>query len=105
MSVPVIGCLEVNHGGAMREAAIAGLAIARLPDFLVADALRAGDLVRLLEEFELPPTGIHIVYPSGAAPLPKLEVFVAEIGAALKSRLATFRGRGVRPPAAAQPRP
>ena len=97
MSIPVIGSLEVNHGGAMREAVLAGLGVAKLPDFTVADALRSGELVRLLEEFELPPTGIHIVYPSGAAPLPKLEVFVAEIGAALKSRLATLRGRGVRP--------
>ena len=58
---------------------------------------RAGELVRLLEEFELPPTGIHIVYPSGATALPKLEVFVAEIGAALKSRLALGRSRSLRP--------
>lgn len=96
-SIPVIGNLEVNHGGAMRAAAVAGLGIAKLPDFMVGDALRGGELVRLLEEYELPPTGIHIVYPSGATALPKLEVFVAEIGAALKSRLAMFRGRGLRP--------
>lgn len=97
VSVPVIGSLEVNHGGAMCAAALAGIGVAKLPDFMVGDALRAGELVRLLEEFELPPTGIHIVYPSGATALPKLEVFVAEIGAALKSRLALGRSRSLRP--------
>jgi DNA-binding transcriptional LysR family regulator len=95
-SMPVIGNIELNHGGAMREATLAGLGIARLPDFLVADALRAGQLVRVLDEYELPPTGIHLVYPSGAAPLPKLAVFVDEIGAALKSRLSALRSLGVR---------
>ncbi len=97
VSIPVIGNLAVNHGGAMRAAAVAGLGVAKLPDFMVGDALRGSELVRLLEEYELPPTGIHIVYPSGATALPKLEVFVAEIGAALKGRLAMFRGRGLRP--------
>ena len=86
----------------MREAAnIAGVGIAKLPDFLVADALVAGDLVTLLEEFALPPSGIHLVFPSGARPLPKLDVFVGQdIGAALRERLAGLhapaRGRGRR---------
>ena len=88
LSVPVLGNFEVNHGGAMREAALAGVGIARLPDFLVADLLREGRLAQLLEEYAVAPSGIHLVYASGAAPLPKLEVFVAEIGAALRGRLA-----------------
>jgi DNA-binding transcriptional LysR family regulator len=92
-AVPVLGTLEVNHGGAMREAAIAGLGIARLPDFLVADALRSGDLVALLEDYEVPPTGIALVYPRGAHPLPKLDVFVHEIGAALRERLGRLQPR------------
>jgi DNA-binding transcriptional LysR family regulator len=100
-AVPVLGTLEVNHGGAMREAAIAGLGIARLPDFLVADALRSGDLVALLDEYAAAPTGIALVYPRGARPLPKLDVFVQEIGAALRGRLAHLqqptRGRSRRP--------
>jgi DNA-binding transcriptional LysR family regulator len=83
----VVGNLEVNHGGAMREAAIAGLGVARLPHFLVADALAAGTLVSVLDEHRLPPTGVHLVYPRGAAPLPKVRVFVDIVGAALRERL------------------
>ena len=89
ISVPVVGNLEVNHGGAMREAAVAGLGIARLPHFLVADALTSGALVALLPEFRLPPIGVHIVYPRGAAPLPKVKAFIETMGAALRDRLRT----------------
>jgi DNA-binding transcriptional LysR family regulator len=90
MSVPVVGNLEVNHGGAMREAAIAGVGVARLPHFLVADGLAAGSLVALLSEFRLPPLGVHLVYPRGAAPLPKVKAFVETIGGALRNRLRTI---------------
>jgi DNA-binding transcriptional LysR family regulator len=90
ISVPVVGNLEVNHGGAMREAAVAGLGIARLPHFLVADALAAGTLVTVLDEHRLPPTGVHLVYPRGAAPLPKVRAFVEVVGAALRERLRTL---------------
>jgi DNA-binding transcriptional LysR family regulator len=92
VSVPVIGNVEVNHGGAIREVALAGAGLVRLPDFLVADALRAGELVRVLDAFALPPTGIHLVYPNAATPLPKLEVFLEEMGAALRTRLKESAG-------------
>lgn len=96
LTIPAIGTLEVNHGGAMREAVIAGIGIAKLPDFQVSDALRAGELVRLLDEFALPPAGVHLVYPTGATPLPKLDVFVTQIGAALKARLAAVQRAATR---------
>lgn len=88
--VRVAGNLEVNHGGAMREAAIAGAGIARLPDFLVADALRVGQLVSLLDDFSVPPTGIHLVRPSAVEPLPKVAAFVDEVGEALRRRLSVL---------------
>jgi DNA-binding transcriptional LysR family regulator len=87
ISVPVVGNLEVNHGGAMREAAVAGLGVARLPHFLAADGLASGALVALLSEFRLPPVGVHLVYPRGAAPLPKVKAFVETVGGALRERL------------------
>jgi len=90
-TVPIIGNLEVNHGGALREAAIAGVGIARLPDFLAADALASGQLVQLLESFSVAPTGIHLVHPAGIAPLPKVEAFMRDVGGALKTRLAVLR--------------
>jgi DNA-binding transcriptional LysR family regulator len=87
VSVPVVGNLETNHGGAMREAALAGLGVARLPQFLVAEPIASGALVELLAEFRLAPFGVHLVYARGAAPLPKVKAFVETRGAALRERL------------------
>ena len=89
--MPALGNFTINHGGGLREATLAGLGVARLPEFLIADDLANGKLVRLLESYESEPTGIHLVYPAGRKPLPKVEVFVKEISAALKARLRSLR--------------
>lgn len=88
VAVPVIGNLELNHGGALREAAIAGAGLARLPEFLVGDALSSGALVTVLDDYCIEPVGIHLVHPAGGRPLPKVDAFVTDVGAALKRRLA-----------------
>ncbi|WP_437937895.1 LysR substrate-binding domain-containing protein [Sorangium sp. So ce341] len=87
MSVSVTGNLILNHGGGLREAAIAGAGIARLPDFLIADALESGELVELLAEHAIKPIGIHLVHLAHRRPLPKVEAFVSEVGSTLKARL------------------
>jgi len=48
LSVPVRGVFAANNSEALREAAVAGLGIALLPDFSAQSALRAGSLVRVL---------------------------------------------------------
>lgn len=62
-SVEVDGRLHVNNGELVRDAAVAGLGIALLPEFIVADALRSGTLVTVLETYERPPFGLYAVYP------------------------------------------
>ena len=52
LSVPVTGSFAANNSEALREAALAGLGIALLPDFSALDALRAGKLVRLLPDWQ-----------------------------------------------------
>ena len=47
----------------MRDAAIAGLGIARLPTFIVEDALASGKLVAVLDAFQLPGNTAWAVYP------------------------------------------
>lgn len=91
MTVPVLGNLTVNHGGGLREAAIAGAGIARLPDFLVSDAIASGDLVEVLPKYAVEPTGIHLLHVAGGRPLPKVTAFVTEVGGALRSRLKSLR--------------
>ncbi|CAG4914347.1 LysR family transcriptional regulator [Paraburkholderia saeva] len=62
-SIEVDGRLHVNNGELVRDAAVAGLGIALLPEFIVAEALRTGTLVTVLETFERPPFGLYAVYP------------------------------------------
>jgi DNA-binding transcriptional LysR family regulator len=57
------GRLRVNNGEFARDAAIAGLGISLLPEFIVRDALRAGTLVTVLGQCKLPTGAIHAVYP------------------------------------------
>lgn len=48
VTVQVSGSLAANNSEALRDAALAGLGIALLPDFSAQDSLRAGKLVELL---------------------------------------------------------
>lgn len=55
--------LTVNSGEAMMPALETGVGIARLPDFIVGDALASGVLEEILPEWRAPPVGIHLVTP------------------------------------------
>jgi len=48
---------------AIHDAAVAGLGVAYLPDFLVKDALASGQLVRLLPDTITQQVAVHLVYP------------------------------------------
>jgi DNA-binding transcriptional LysR family regulator len=52
VTVPVSGCFAANNSEALREAALAGLGIALLPDFSAQAALRAGKLVAVLPDWQ-----------------------------------------------------
>ena len=52
LAVPVTGSFAANNSEALREAALAGLGIALLPDFSALAALRAGKLVKLLPDWQ-----------------------------------------------------
>lgn len=62
-SIEVRGPLRANNGDLIRDAAVAGLGIARLPDFIVADALKAGLLVPVLDAFLPTAATVYAVYP------------------------------------------
>ncbi|MDM0090632.1 MULTISPECIES: LysR family transcriptional regulator [unclassified Variovorax] len=52
VTVPVSGPLAANNSEALRDAAIAGLGIALLPDFSAQSALQAGKLVEVLPKWQ-----------------------------------------------------
>ena len=70
------GCLTVNDGQSLLNAAIAGLGIAYLPAFLYADALRQGLVEVAMENLPAEVQGIYAVYPQGRFLQPKVRVFI-----------------------------
>ncbi len=53
-----------NNGDVLAEAAMQGLGVTLLPDFIVEDALNDGRLVRLLHDYDRAPLTLSVVYPS-----------------------------------------
>jgi DNA-binding transcriptional LysR family regulator len=89
--VPVTGPLEANHGGSLRQAAIAGLGLACLPSFYVAEALERGTLVTVLDEYCADELGVFAVYPEGKLVPPKTRVCIDYLAKALPASLVTGR--------------
>jgi len=63
-TVAVKGGFCSNNGDVLLQAAIEGLGIILLPDFIVADALAEGRLVRILKKRERAPLTLFALYPS-----------------------------------------
>lgn len=61
--VSVSGPLRANNGEMLRDAAIAGLGLTILPDFILSAALANGRLVEVLEDFRPECLTVHAVYP------------------------------------------
>jgi DNA-binding transcriptional LysR family regulator len=78
--------LLVNTGEALRVAVITGVGIVPVPDWVVADALAAGQLIRVLGEFETPSSGIYAVYPTNRLLTPVVRVFVDHLAKGLSAR-------------------
>jgi len=76
MSVAVKGPLEVNSAAAAREAALCDLGFLRTPLFFVAEDVRHGRLLTLLEDYEEPMRGIYAVYPHRRHLSAKVRAFV-----------------------------
>ncbi|WP_037520887.1 LysR family transcriptional regulator [Sphingobium yanoikuyae] len=63
VTVQVRPRITVNSGEAMMPALRLGVGIARLPDFIVGDAIRSGELEEILLDWRPPPFGLHLVTP------------------------------------------
>jgi DNA-binding transcriptional LysR family regulator len=74
MSVPVTTGGKADNGAALAAAAVAGLGIAALPDFLTEKELASGALVALMNSYPLPEAGIFILRPPGHHPARKVRV-------------------------------
>jgi DNA-binding transcriptional LysR family regulator len=72
------GRFKADNGQALVSAALAGLGIAALPDFLIDEHLASGALVPVLVGFPPPEGGLYVVRPTGAHAPRKVRV-LAEI--------------------------
>lgn len=74
--VAVAGRLQVNHGQALRVAALHGMGIVLQPAVLLEPDVRAGRLVQLFPAHELPSRPMNVVYLPDRYRSPKLRSFV-----------------------------
>ncbi len=63
-SIRVTGRYILDNGDIAVPALVAGIGIAVMPEFLVWQAIRSGDLVELLPGWTIPPTALHLVTPA-----------------------------------------
>jgi DNA-binding transcriptional LysR family regulator len=74
VSVRPAGQLRVNNGEALLPAVIAGLGIADLPDFIVGEAIEAGEVEVILKGWKQPEGAVHLVMPPGGPRPARVEV-------------------------------
>ncbi|OJH35275.1 LysR family transcriptional regulator [Cystobacter ferrugineus] len=80
----VKGPLSVNQGAALRDAAVAGLGICWVFDFMVSAELASGALVEVLEAYACDERPIHALYLENRHLLPKVRVFLDFAAALLR---------------------
>jgi DNA-binding transcriptional LysR family regulator len=75
-AVRVTPRLSASTAEAAIDAAAAGLGITRVLSYQAVDALARGAVVQVLAAFGAEATPVHLLYPGGAHPPPKLRAFV-----------------------------
>lgn len=62
-TISIHGAICSNNGEVLCDAAIQGLGIALLPEFIVSAALKSGQLQILLSTYQLPDIAVRAIYP------------------------------------------
>ncbi|AXL50851.1 transcriptional regulator [Paraburkholderia caffeinilytica] len=79
VEIAVSGPLIAHDFPTMLGGAVEGMGLAQLPEPLVADGLRAGKLVQVLEPFAPVTPGVFLYYPSRRQITPKLRAFIDHV--------------------------
>ena len=80
--VAVKGSVAVNLGSAARDLAIGGAGLTLLPEYLVADDIRAGRLEAVLGDYMVDYGGVFIVYPRSRYPSSAVRALADRLSAA-----------------------
>ncbi len=76
VTVQVRSRITVNSGEAMLPALEAGVGIARLPDFIVGDAIADGRLTEILTDWRPAPLGLYLVTPPSRLRTARVEALI-----------------------------
>jgi DNA-binding transcriptional LysR family regulator len=68
--------LSVDDGNAYLAAGVAGMGLLWLPDYMAAEPLARGELVRLFDGWHIDPMPLHIAFPPNRYQSAKLRVFI-----------------------------
>jgi DNA-binding transcriptional LysR family regulator len=74
--VHVDGNFHANTADALYQATLAGIGLARLSTWLVADDIRAGRLCKVLPDYTHASSAYYVLYPQGRHQSPKLRAFI-----------------------------
>ncbi|TDV51162.1 LysR family transcriptional regulator [Pseudomonas graminis] len=88
--VTVSGPLHANNGDILAQAAVAGMGIALLPNFIIERAVADGRLVPVLCEWEAPAITVNAVYPSARRVPMKTRAFIDFLVAELSVESGAF---------------
>jgi DNA-binding transcriptional LysR family regulator len=70
------GRFKADNGAALLAAALAGLGVAGLPDFLIEEHIASGALIPVLCAYPPPEAGLYVVRPPGNFPIRKVRVLI-----------------------------
>jgi DNA-binding transcriptional LysR family regulator len=79
IEIAVSGPFIAHDFPTMLGAAVEGIGLAQLPEPMVAEGLRAGKLVHVLEPFAPVIPGVFLYYPSRRQIMPKLRAFIDHV--------------------------
>ena len=88
--VTVSGPLHANNGDILAQAAVGGMGIALLPNFIVERAVAEGRLQAVLTDWRAPAISVNAVYPSARRVPLKTRAFIDFLVAELASGSARF---------------
>lgn len=70
------GRLHLDSSEAILASAIAGFGIVHLPTYLIGEDLRKGNLIPILEAFQVKPEPVRLMYPSRRHLSPRIRMFI-----------------------------
>lgn len=78
--IPVVGNLATDQGETLLAAAVAGLGVCQVLDFMLGKHVRAGHIVEVLREFSAPGPSVHALCLPGQRSVPRIRALLDFLG-------------------------